>query len=633
MNDFLTKNLDALSDPKYALLRQRITEISEKEEKALAEMDETAGFTAAVTLVADRKILFGTKEGQTYQLDSLYDTNQAMDLWYESQTTISYHTKCVMFGFGNGMYVRKYLTASDASTTILVYEPDFTIFYRTISYFDCSDLFACNRLTLIVGDAFEMAAEDYLYKYITYDDIKNCIYQAYPNYSKLYPKVVLAFDKSVQDMLIGVRATRSVLGRYGRANGMNSLRNTRKFAKSKSLFDFYRRCPKNVPVFVVASGPSLDRNVELLREVKGHGIIFACDSALPPLLKRDIIPDLFITLDSKKSKKHTADERTRDIPCVMELESNSGCLKGHSIKYFFLNDLNPYVNKFMRMKQIELPVFTTGGSVANSACAILTSMGFENIILLGQDLAYTGGKAHATGTESTFGVKDTEEDNTVVEGYYGGTLQSSTEFMLYKRWFENEIRENPDVHFYNCTEGGAKIKGAIQIPLREAVDKLCTLDFDFAKMFEETAPLFTDEQREEFLAYMRKLRKHLEKRRDEIKEGICDYDKLMDLVVARKTQSGQAVKLLKKTSALSEELEKAREMYYVFCFVQQELQDITENIYEVKGTVSEEVTQSIRMGKDYLTLLLRGIDELLGYEQLLSFRHPLQQEQADNNPL
>ena len=101
------------------------------------------------------------------------------------------------------------------------------------------------------------------------------------------------------------------------------MKNMMPFIKSKSIMDFNRLCPKDIPAFVVASGPSLNKNIEELKRAKGKSLIVAVDSAIPTLLRNDIVPDLFVTLDSKKDIRHTDDERSHTIPCFCELESKA----------------------------------------------------------------------------------------------------------------------------------------------------------------------------------------------------------------------------------------------------------------------------------------------------------------------
>ena len=46
------------------------------------------------------------------------------------------------------------------------------------------------------------------------------------------------------------------------------------------------------------------------------------------------------------------------------------------------------------------PSVTSGGSVSTEAFMIALHLGFRKIILIGQDLAFVGGKTHTSGVEN-----------------------------------------------------------------------------------------------------------------------------------------------------------------------------------------------------------------------------------------
>ena len=134
----------------------------------------------------------------------------------------------------------------------------------------------------------------------------------------------------------------------------------------------------------------------------------------------------------------------------------------------------------------------SGGSVATSAFDLLLNLGCSPIILVGQDLAYTGREIHAGGTyhnagwltmTSRFLNLDTINQNVVrkrkikrVEAYGGeGTVVADYVFDLYRGWFEDSaLKVNLPV--INATEGGARIRNTVERSLQGLVDSLPVLD-------------------------------------------------------------------------------------------------------------------------------------------------------------
>ena len=111
-----------------------------------------------------------------------------------------------------------------------------------------------------------------------------------------------------------------------------------------------------------------------------------------------------------------------------------------------------------------------GGSVATAAFAFMRFLKQKRIILIGQDLASANGVTHAGGDND-----NTRYNETTVEGYYGGTVTTRSDWLGYLRWFEREIQtinENDEgIRVIDATEGGAKIHGAEIMTLQQAIDE------------------------------------------------------------------------------------------------------------------------------------------------------------------
>jgi hypothetical protein len=88
--------------------------------------------------------------------------------------------------------------------------------------------------------------------------------------------------------------------------GTNLLRNDFK------LLDNRPRLEKNLPAFVVGSGPSLDQSMEAIKRLQGQAIIFSCGTGILPLLRNGIRPDFHCELENGHSSydhlKRTADQ-------------------------------------------------------------------------------------------------------------------------------------------------------------------------------------------------------------------------------------------------------------------------------------------------------------------------------------
>ena len=388
--------------------------------------------------------------------------------------------------------------------------------------------------------------------------------------------------------------------------------------RSKSMISLQKELPLDVPAIIISSGPSLNKNIEELKRAKGRAFLVAVDSAVPALMKHDVIPDIIVTVDSNKNTKHIDDPRAVEVAMICCLESQCALVAPQKGAVFFMNDQNPYIAEFNRRNHVFLPNFSTGGSVANSACAVLTAFGFKNIVFVGQDLAYTDNLAYAAGTvgsQRAFRIEDQEEK--YVDGYYGGKVRSSSEFILYLDWFVEEIAQHPEISFYNATEGGALIRGAQNISLREVIGQLCLKDFNIDEIVDRTQPLYDDEQKKQLEEYMKQLPERLEKDKQDATRAIRDYEKICQILL-QKNSYGQIRKLLDSASVITKRLETAPEMYYVFCYGQQRLQDLSEGLNDQTEDVRKDILNTAQRGKDYLEAIRETVDELADFMKMIA---------------
>lgn len=582
-----------------------------------AETD-TIEYACEVAEVEGRDILYVCKNGKNFQLDTLYDQDAMMDLWYQSLPDMGYQNKILFCGFGNGMYIRKLLAEVDESVRILVYEPSAIIYEKSMEVYDHSEILQDGRVEIVVEGVSDITFEDRLYEFLTYHDIKNCIIQAYPNYDRIVSEQVKYFDEQVQLAIMKIRATQNVLARYGMKDAKNSLCNRIPLMRSKSMISLQKELPLDVPAIIISSGPSLNKNIEELKRAKGRAFLVAVDSAVPALMKHDVIPDIIVTVDSNKNTKHIDDPRAVEVAMICCLESQCALVAPQKGAVFFMNDQNPYIAEFNRRNHVFLPNFSTGGSVANSACAVLTAFGFKNIVFVGQDLAYTDNLAYAAGTvgsQRAFRIEDQEEK--YVDGYYGGKVRSSSEFILYLDWFVEEIAQHPEISFYNATEGGALIRGAQNISLREVIGQLCLKDFNIDEIVDRTQPLYDDEQKKQLEEYMKQLPERLEKDKQDATRAIRDYEKICQILL-QKNSYGQIRKLLDSASVITKRLETAPEMYYVFCYGQQRLQDLSEGLNDQTEDVRKDILNTAQRGKDYLEAIRETVDELADFMKMIA---------------
>ncbi|HKM21546.1 MAG TPA: hypothetical protein VJZ01_05855, partial [Lachnospiraceae bacterium] len=237
---FLSKNIEAF--------RKRYPDMVDVIVQAKAE-DIEVGIDDAY----GKKVLYAIKDDETYQLDTLYDTESLMELWFQNLPRIYYRAKIIMFGLGNGMYVRKLLSEIPSDVTVIVYEPKACILQKVIEEFDISDLIQNEQFVLLLDDAMVKTPQEYLYELFDYTDIDSFIYKAYLNYNRLFTVQFMEYMETLQIALSSINSTQNVIGRFGKIYYENTFANMKCFLKSKSFESLVYKTPKDVPAIVVAA--------------------------------------------------------------------------------------------------------------------------------------------------------------------------------------------------------------------------------------------------------------------------------------------------------------------------------------------------------------------------------------------
>lgn len=214
--------------------------------------------------------------------------------------------------------------------------------------------------------------------------------------------------------------------------------------------DLYKHSVK--PYVITASGPSLDDELELLKENREKFNIISVGSSFRALMNKGIRPDAVIIIDGKEIvKKQFEGYENEDIPLCFSSTASKWAVESYKgPKYMF----NITDEDDMRI--------ATRGTVAVAAIDISVKCGAKIVIFLGQDLAFIGDKSHTETFEKVYGFEDNSKQtykNKVVKAVDGGVISTTQGYISFKNKIESLIRNNTYVKFINCSKG-AFINGA-----------------------------------------------------------------------------------------------------------------------------------------------------------------------------
>ncbi|RTJ59920.1 motility associated factor glycosyltransferase family protein, partial [Campylobacter jejuni] len=266
--------------------------------------------------------------------------------------------------------------------------------------------------------------------------------------------------------------------------------------------------------------------------------IFCADSSYPILAKHNIKPDYVLSLEriplTSEFFNNNFGEFDKDILFILK-----SVVHPNTIKYLEKNNRNymlvsTYANFIEYLKLNDFGYFNMGKSVSNMSYLLSTHLKYKNIILIGQDLAYAdNGDSHTKDYQNLDKHKGhyQRDKGKYTTLSYGGnqTVESSFAWTLFRQTFENDItclKKILKINTYNCTEGGARIEGAIEKPFKEVCEIL--LEKNIQKPFPNIKPLNHCKQNELMLkAYYRiyKSIKHCQEFKKEIEATYLNIEK------------------------------------------------------------------------------------------------------------
>lgn len=150
-------------------------------------------------------------------------------------------------------------------------------------------------------------------------------------------------------------------------------------------------------VLMIAGGPSLEEALPYLKKAQHAYYIIAIGQTVKALLDYQIKPDYVISIDVSEANAYFFKDIELDIPLVYSLQVNHHIpksSKGILIPYadtLVAKDLLPYLNT----------TFSTFPTVALAAVAFAHHLGFEEIGLIGQDLALREGEYYSASVKQS----------------------------------------------------------------------------------------------------------------------------------------------------------------------------------------------------------------------------------------
>ncbi|EAH6868656.1 DUF115 domain-containing protein [Campylobacter lari] len=411
--------------------------------------------------------------------NSLVHLNERLNLYNDKYFL---YPVLYFFGFGNGI-LYKALLQNQNHQKIIVFECELEFIYLSFHFVDFSK--ELDKDALIILDINELNMFDFqnlcnnkpflYFLRVYFLDIHCDYYEKYhdeilhtnENIQKHIKQTILAYGNDSKDALMGIE---------------NCLYNLSDLILNLSFDDLILKREKACKnAIIVSTGPSLTKQLPLLKQYASHASIFCADGSYPILAKEGIIPDYVFSLEriEKTSEFFNNNFKEFDKNILFILSSvvhpNTIIYLKQNQRNFMLMQRNLSFGNYFNLKYFGR--LSNSPSVANMAYFTAALLKHENIIFIGQDLAYAkDGSSHPKDYHYS-STCDTYRRVHIDTLAYGGKEQVKTHeiWNMFRIELEKKIdfvKNTFQITTYNATEGGARIEGTIEKPFKELCEEL-----------------------------------------------------------------------------------------------------------------------------------------------------------------
>ncbi|EAJ6706212.1 motility associated factor glycosyltransferase family protein, partial [Campylobacter jejuni] len=462
--ELFNKNIEALSN---ILLKESLKEIKSSKFELVLGKDN---LDINLKDTSDNTFLY---ENVIDELNSMLNTYNDKYLLYP----VLY-----FYGFGNGILF-KALLQNKNHQHIIVFEKDIEIIWVMFHVLDFSNELQNSRLMILQTSSLDIEFFSNFCSSKPFFQFSRIYFlELMSHYYERFHEDILGLNKKLAETF------KNIILRNGN-DPLDALQGIEQFVYNLSQMITHpsykellsKRKGISDTAIIVSTGPSLTKQLPLLKKYASKATIFCADSSYPILAKHGIKPDYVLSLER--------------IPLTSEFFNNDFGEFDKNVLFVCISWVYPQTIKYLQknnrafiltsrpssfIKNINLYPYGYvgyGPSVAHMAYEFATHLSHKNIIFIGQDLAYAkDGFSHTKdykNLDKHEGHFQRDKGKFQCLAYGGnGKIESSEIWTMFRFSLQNTISRNIVSTTYNCTEGGARIEGTIEKPFLWACENL-----------------------------------------------------------------------------------------------------------------------------------------------------------------
>lgn len=423
----------------------------------------------------------------------------------------------IVFGMGIGYLFKEF--AEKSKGIVILFEPDIEILRLTLELVDFSNELAQENIRIVtdIDDLKEFLIQKYKYNI-------NMTVCSLLSYRQIYGESFNDFVNQVNFIAGSCKAEYNTL-KVALMDGVSMfVENIPNLIEQTPLYEF-KDAYKGKTAMIVSAGPSLDLNIETIKKNRDKFVIFCVGTALKALVRNGIKPDFLNVVESRGCFSQVEGIDLSDVYFILEPSTQKFFQRTNAKKFLTYIPGNNYVNAtWAKWTGLDTSPYFSKGTVSFEALYSAKILGFEKIILVGQDLAYVNNQCYSK--DSVYSdlvvqvdsdtnkvkvkLKDTErykkslkykgieyDDSDLIEfsdykvnnlnevlcyvkGVSGQMLPTQAGYATFIDHFREFAHKNPQLNLINSSMVGANIEGFKNIPLEEAIKE----DFAAAEKIE-----------------------------------------------------------------------------------------------------------------------------------------------------
>jgi hypothetical protein len=387
----------------------------------------------------------------------------------------------VVLGFGLG-YLAEAFGEYRPDKPLIVIEESPARFHQALAARDLGTLLARSHVRWCIGEQAEAAAMQ-----VEQLPLQNLAILRLPGPAG---KKDSPYYRRIETLLSSIIDRRKVnintLKRFGELWIRNLLGNLGHFITSPGI-RAGEKSFTDIPALVLAAGPSLDKVLPDLEELRQRCLIVAVDTSYRFCRYREVEPDFLVTVDPQYwNSRHLDWFPLSGAVLVSESSAHPRVFRpggGRKAETYYVSSFFPlgtYIEQFIGKRGL----IGAGGSVATTAWDLCRYFGCSPIYMAGLDLGFPGKRTHARGAffeESMHGRSDrfhtAEQMNfdylyqgqpTALKNNAGGWTLTDRRMLIYKSWFENQIKQNSGRGpTFSLAADGIAVEGIEYLPPEE----------------------------------------------------------------------------------------------------------------------------------------------------------------------